>query len=142
MGAMPANQVFGGFVRRLGLALGLLRAGLGVVAITAPAVVARPWVGEDAELPAARLLGRALGGRDLALGAGTALAMGSSGGDRWLQAGLVADATDVVVTLLHFSALPRRGRWLVLGAAGSGAALGAVLTRAAAGGPGSAPGRR
>ena len=68
------------WLRRGAVAVAVGRVGLGVVALTRPAVVARPWVGPTGESQAGRVLGRALGGRDLALGLGTLAALQSSAG--------------------------------------------------------------
>jgi hypothetical protein len=68
------------WLRRGAVAVAVSRIGLGVVALTRPAVVARPWVGPSGESQAGRVLGRALGGRDLALGLGTLAALHSSAG--------------------------------------------------------------
>lgn len=108
-------------IRRAGLALGALRAGLGVVAMARPRLVARPWLGAG---PAGGLgtavLGTALGGRDLALGLGALLARDSAGLAAWSAAGALADGMDVATTLAHWSDLPRRGRLAVLAAATGG----------------------
>lgn len=107
--------------RQLAWFNGLARAGLGVVAMVAPSVPLSPWVGGAGDEPAARLLGRALGGRDLALGAGLGWSLASgSPTRRWLLAAALADAGDVATTLGAWRTLPPRGRWAVLGAAGGG----------------------
>jgi hypothetical protein len=54
------------------------RVGLGLVALAWPAVPARPWVGASADDLAARVFGRALGARDLALGLGALAALRQS----------------------------------------------------------------
>jgi hypothetical protein len=46
----------------------------------------------------------------------------------WVEAGGLADAADVVVTLAAFRALPRRGRWLVLAAASAGVVSAALAS--------------
>ena len=110
-----------------------VRAGLGVAALAAPTVVARPWVGRDARLGTVRVLGRALGARDLALGLGALLALRRDRPTRgWIEAGGLADMGDLVATLVGFRSLPRYGRWLVLAAAGAGAASSFALALAAA----------
>lgn len=94
-----------------------------MVALTFPELPARPWVGRPvADTPGGQVLARALGARDLALGIG-ALASGSRG---WAAAGAAADALDAAVTLGSFSALPKRGRLLVLGSAGGAAIAGGL----------------
>jgi hypothetical protein len=80
-----------------------------------------PWIGEGRRDASARLLARALGGRDFAIGLGTILALRHGAPARgWVEAGGLADAGDVLVTALSFPDLPRRGRWTVLAAAGGG----------------------
>jgi|SRR5579875_1050088 hypothetical protein len=107
--------------------LGLVRACLGLVAVASPGKVARPWVGEGADRDDVKVLGTALGGRDLALGLG-ALASAAGGGQLclWAGAGALADALDTAVTIARFRQLPRDGRGLVLASAGSAALLGAA----------------
>jgi hypothetical protein len=110
-------------VRMLAQLVAWGRVGIGAVAVVAPVVVARPWIGEAAETPAARLLARAMGGRDLALGIGTlrALANADEEARPWVALGGVADSIDAVATLVGFAGLAKRSRWgilaLTLGAA-------------------------
>jgi hypothetical protein len=99
-----------------------------VAAYAAPALPGRPWVGEAAETPAGHVLARALGARDLALGLGTLIALRRGAPVRgWIEGGGLSDVGDVVATVLAFRSLPRWGRWLVLAAAGSGAAASFVV---------------
>lgn len=102
---------------------GLARGGLGAVAMIAPAVPLAPWVGEARHAPAARLLARALGARDLALAAGLLWAISRCAPLRpWLAAAALADAGDVAATVTARRHLPSPGRWMVLAAAAGGAA--------------------
>jgi hypothetical protein len=103
------------------------RIGLGVTAMLTPAVPLRPWVGRDiAWRPRAKMLARALGARDIALGVGVIMALRHDGPVRgWVEGGALADAGDLVATLLAFGTLPKFGRWAVLGStAGAVAAAG------------------
>lgn len=110
------------------------RAALGVTAVVTPSLPARLWVGPAGAQPEGRLLGRALGARDLALGAGALLALASGegvdGAWTWLAVGGFADAVDAAATLAAWPTLPPHGRWLVLAAAGGGAFTGAALCAA------------
>jgi hypothetical protein len=110
----------------LAAALGAGRALLGAALLVAPAPILRSWVGRD-DAPAA-LLGRAVGARDLALGAGAVLA---AAGERdlapWLAAGLLADLGDAAATLAAGDAIPRSGRLGTVALAGASAALGLAL---------------
>jgi hypothetical protein len=95
--------------------------GLGVVALTLPQLPLKPWVGEGGIDGTSKLLARALGARDLALGLGTVLALRHDGPVRgWVEAGGLADAGDTLITLMAFAKLPTAGRWAVLAAAGGG----------------------
>lgn len=117
--------------RRLVLANGAARSALGVVAFALPALPLSPWVGRARRDPAARLLARALGGRDLALGLGTLQALRAGGAVApWVAAGGLADAGDVAATLLSWRHLPRWGRSAVLAAAAGGAVSAALTVRA------------
>jgi hypothetical protein len=114
------------------------RVALGLTALAWPSVPARPWVGASADDLAARVFGRALGARDVALGLGALMALqrpsaeaGPAGA--WVAAGALSDALDVAASLASWHDLPRVGRWLVVMSAG-GAALtgvaGALAVRA------------
>jgi hypothetical protein len=124
------------WMRRGATALALGRTAIGVAALASPALIARPWVGE-ASGPAARVLGRALGGRDLALGLGALAALqrvppppvppGAPGrAGAWVAAGALADSLDVLATVAAWDELPPAGRWLVAVSAGGAAVAGAA----------------
>ena len=119
-------------MRRGALAVAAGRVALGLTALAWPAVPARPWVGASADDLAARVFGRALGARDLALGLGALAALARSGAEpgpaaSWVAAGALSDALDVAASLASWDDLPRLTRWLVAASAG-----GAALTGAAA----------
>ena len=106
------------------------RVGIGVSAIAAPTLMARPWIGDPARSSGSRLLARTMGGRDLALGIGAlrALALSDQEARPWVALGGMADAVDALATVLAFGSLPRYGRWGIL-AVTVGAAV--VSTRVA-----------
>lgn len=112
------------------LALG--RVGFGVTALVAPSLPLRPWVGREiAWRPKAKLLGRALGGRDLALGIGVLLALRHDTPVRgWVEAGALADAGDVLATLCAFGTLPKKSRMMVLALAGGAVAMASLTAPA------------
>ena len=121
-------------LRRGAAALAAGRVAVGVTALAWPSVLARPWVGAAADDLAARVFGRALGARDIALGLGALAALqrpaagaGEMGPARaWVAAGALSDALDVVATVASWRELPRAGRWLVLATAGGAALAGAA----------------
>jgi hypothetical protein len=107
------------------------RVALGVTALIWPSVPARPWVGAGADDLTARVFGRALGARDIALGLGALSALARPGQQQgsaraWVAAGALSDALDVGASLASWSELPRTGRWLVAASAGGAALAGAA----------------
>lgn len=114
--------------RRAAGALAAGRVALGVTAMLAPALPSRPWVGADATRPTIKLLARSLGARDLAIGLGGLLALRHDGPVRgWMEAGGVCDLGDLAGTLVHFRALPRTGRLLILAVTSASAAASGFL---------------
>ena len=111
--------------RNLALSLAWSRVALGATAFLAPTVPLRPWVGRaESWRPPAKMLARALGARDIALGIGVILAQKHGGPIRgWVEAGGVADTGDVLSTLVAWPHLPKAGRLLVLAAAGGAVAV-------------------
>ena len=113
---------------------------LGLVAMTKPELPTRPWIGGAlAGDRRVHVLARALGGRDVALGAGAlwALRRASSRQETvapgsvetaiaWTAAGALADAVDVAATLASWRSLPHVGRLAVMAAAGGAVAVTAV----------------
>ncbi|MDQ6744461.1 MAG: hypothetical protein M3Z27_00335 [Actinomycetota bacterium] len=103
------------------VALGRILIGAGLLA--KPELFTLSWIGSDAKRAGPKVLSRALGARDLVLGAGTI-----SSEDRelqgWLLAATAADATDLLATVLAGEGVPLRGRVMVGGTALGGAALG------------------
>ncbi|HTX27560.1 MAG TPA: hypothetical protein VME19_11135 [Streptosporangiaceae bacterium] len=121
--------------RRGATAVAAGRVAIGLTALAWPSVPSRPWVGAASDDLAARVFGRALGARDVALGLGALSALqrspaepGSAGA--WVAAGAVSDALDVVATLASWRDLPRAGRWLVAGSAAASALVGAAAALA------------
>ncbi len=138
---IPASSV--SLLRASARAVAAGRVALGLTALAWPAGPARPWVGAGGDDLAVRVLARALGARDLALGLGALAALrrppgepGEPGEARsarepwpagaWVAAGALSDALDVVASLLAWRELPRTGRWLVVASAGGAALAGAA----------------
>jgi hypothetical protein len=94
---------------------GIGRVVVGAALVAAPTIVARSWVGDDGGGPAAKVIGRALGIRDVALGAGLLRALDRDQPARgWMAAAALADTIDAAATLLNWRDLPPVGRTLVL----------------------------
>jgi hypothetical protein len=118
-------------LRRGATGIAAARVALGLTALVWPAVPARPWVGAVADDLAARVFGRALGARDLALGLGALIALQRPSAEAseamtWVAAGALSDALDVGASLTSWRELPRAGRWLVAASAGGAAVTGAA----------------
>ena len=80
------------------LAAGRIAMGAGLA--VAPGLIAGMWVGRDGARPGAKVVGSAMGARDLAIGVGILRALRGAGSPApWLQAAAFADATDLVATL-------------------------------------------
>ena len=128
-------------LRRGAVTVAAGRVALGLTALAWPSVPARPWVGESADDLAARVFGRALGARDVALGLGALAALQRPGAEpgsvaAWVAAGALSDALDVAASLASWGELPQITRWLVAASAGGAALTGAAaaLTSARSGG--------
>jgi hypothetical protein len=118
-------------LRRGAWAVAAGRVALGLTALARPSVPARPWVGAAADDVAARVFGRALGARDIALGLGALRALRRPAAEPgsasiWVAAGALSDALDVVASLSAWRELPQPSRWLVVGSAGGAAIAGAA----------------
>lgn len=116
--------------RRGAVALSTARVALGVTALTFPSIVARPWVGAGGDELAGKVLGRALGARDLAIGLGALAALRSGQGRGWLAAGALSDTLDAAISVASWSELPKVTRWLVAGSAAAAALTGAASSYA------------
>lgn len=106
---------------------GLSRVAFGVVAGSAPERIGRTWIGDAAEGEPTKVILRALGARDIALGTGTAEAAMRDQAGPWLAMTVVADLGDVAATLLARDRLPRRGVITTSALAGSAAVVGLAL---------------
>lgn len=103
------------------------RIGVGLALFAAPRTAARAWLGHEVS-PAAGLLARGLGARDLAIGVGQLVALdGGRDVDPWLDAGIAADAADATAAVLGRRELPSRAVTGTVAAALGAAATGLVL---------------
>ena len=97
--------------------------------LATPGRITRAWVGAD-DAPSAVLI-RCLAGRDIAIGAGLALAAAR---DRdpsmWLAGGVLADSIDGIATVAAGEDIPHNGRVATAALAGGSALFGAWLARA------------
>jgi hypothetical protein len=107
------------------------RMAIGAALLVAPRLIGPMWVGGDADRPVVKLLARALGGRDLVVGLGTAIALDRGAPVRgWLEGAAVADTVDFVATLAAGDSIPQRARRRVLLVAAVSAVGCALVARA------------
>ncbi|MGH9166137.1 MAG: hypothetical protein ACRDZW_11605 [Acidimicrobiales bacterium] len=116
--------------RRGLLVYGVARVAIGVAFVAAPGPLLQHWIGDDADRPAARFLGRLFGLRDAAIGVGVVLAAREGRSmRRWALLAAAADAGDAVVSLSALGRLPRRGLLAAAAAAVAGSGTGVVLAQ-------------
>jgi hypothetical protein len=121
-------------MRTLAALISLGRFLFGAAFIARPKLLEGAWIGRQARLPGAQVLGRAVGARDLALGLGglQATARDDFSVRPWLAAAAICDAVDFGATYAAGRRIPRSGRNGVLAIAGVFSLLSA-LTAAASG---------
>lgn len=93
----------------INVGFGASRVLFGVVASVVPETVGRTWVGEDADRPAMRTIFRALGLRDIALGAGMVEGALRDEAAPWLAVAALSDLGDFTATILSRRRLDPRG---------------------------------
>lgn len=111
-------------IRAALIALSLGRVAIGAALAAAPRATGERWIGETANDVRVAIITRGLGARDLAIGAGTALALhsGSEGAARsWLAASAIADACDFTAMLTTRDRVPRQSAAATLALAGGAA---------------------
>jgi hypothetical protein len=117
--------------REIALAQARGRMAFGVAFLLAPGVAAKGWVGDDATRRPVKVVTRALGARDLALGLGVVIALDRGAPVRgWLEASALSDGVDCVATVLGGGSLPALGRRGVILLAAASAAAAGWLARA------------
>ena len=115
-----------------GLAINRIAFGASLIAL--PALAGPTGIGAVAAgRPGARLLARATGARDLALGIGALRSMDDARSSRrWFQAHAISDGVDFAATLAAGRDLPTAPRLFALAAAGGSTAIALAYSRAIA----------
>ncbi len=111
-------------------AYGLARMGFGLFVTSQPQRMGRTWIGEEADRSGAGVILRALGFRDIALGAGLADAALRGDPRGWLAVTMLSDLGDVAATVIGREGIDSRGVAITVALAGSGATLAGVLLAA------------
>jgi hypothetical protein len=115
-------------MRILAAVISLGRFLIGAIFIADPKIMDQAWIGKQAKLPGPQLLSRAVGARDLTLGAGglQAAVRNDGSAQQWLAAAAVCDAVDFGATYAAGRGIPRSARSAVLIVAAGGAVLSAI----------------
>ena len=101
---------------------------VGAAFALAPGLAGRAWIGSDAARRPVKVLARAFGARDLALGLGVVIALDRGAPVRgWIEAGVLSDSIDTVASLLAGSSIPPAIRWPCVALGASSAVVGALL---------------
>jgi hypothetical protein len=104
------------------------RIAVGVAFVLFPGLAGRMWIGSDAARRNVKVLARAFGVRDLAIGLGVVIALDRGTPVRgWIEAGLLSDAVDTAASLLAGDSIPPGIRWPAIALGASSAAAGATL---------------
>jgi hypothetical protein len=104
-----------------------LRIAVGAAFVLFPGLAGRMWVGSDAARRPVKVLARAFGARDLAIGLGVVIALDRGAPVRgWIEAGALSDAIDTSASLLAGNSIPRRIRWPAIAIGAISAAAGAA----------------
>lgn len=101
---------------------------VGAAFVLAPGLFGRAWIADDARRRPVKVLARAFGARDLALGLGVVIALDRGAPARgWIEAGALSDAIDTCASLLAGNSIPPSVRWPCVALGAGSAALGAYL---------------
>lgn len=84
----------------LNVGFGMTRVLFGVVASSVPEKVGSTWIGEDASRESSKVVFRALGLRDIALGAGMVEASVRDEAAPWLAVAMLSDLGDFTATII------------------------------------------
>ena len=114
----------------LAMSLARCRIAIGVAAVVTPGLAARVMGGRRASGGIAPFFARMLGGRDIALGLGTVIALDRGKPVRgWLEGSALADTVDCVACVLARENMSPTAAAAGAGLGGASAILGVLLSR-------------
>jgi hypothetical protein len=106
------------------------RIAVGAAFVLFPGLAGRMWIGSDAARRPVKVLARAFGVRDLAIGLGVVIALDRGAPVRgWIEAGALSDVVDTCASLLAGGSIPAAIRWPCVALGAGSAATGASLAR-------------
>ena len=101
---------------------------MGAAFVLLPGIAGRMWIGSDAARRPVKVLARAFGVRDLAIGLGIVIALDRGTPVRgWIEAGALSDAVDTCASLLAGGSIHPAIRLPVIAIGASSTAAGAQL---------------
>jgi hypothetical protein len=104
------------------------RIAVGAAFVLFPALAGRMWIGPPAASRPVKVLARAFGGRDLAIGLGIVIALDRGAPVRgWIEAGVLSDAIDTAASLLAGDSIHPGIRWPCIALGAGSTAVGASL---------------
>jgi hypothetical protein len=104
------------------------RIAVGAAFVLFPRLAGRMWIGPDAARRPVKVLARAFGARDLAIGLGIVIALDRGTPVRgWIEAGALSDAVDTAASLLAGDSIHPAIRWPAIAIGVGSAAAGASL---------------
>jgi hypothetical protein len=104
------------------------RIAVGAAFVLFPGLAGRMWIGSDAVRRPVKVLARAFGVRDLAIGLGIVIALDRGTPVRgWIEAGALSDAVDTVASLLAGDSIHPALRWPCIAIGAGSAAASAAL---------------
>jgi hypothetical protein len=106
------------------------RIAVGAAFVLFPGLAGRMWIGSPAAWRPVKVLARAFGARDLAIGLGIVIALDRGTPVRgWIEAGMLSDAIDTTASLLAGSSIPAAIRWPAVAVGAGSTAIGVALAQ-------------
>jgi hypothetical protein len=104
------------------------RIAVGAAFVLFPGLAGRMWIGSPAAGRPVKVLARAFGARDLAIGLGVVIAFDRGAPVRgWIEAGTLSDAIDTAASLLAGRSIHPAIRWPAIAVGATSAVTGASL---------------
>lgn len=106
------------------------RIAVGAAFVLLPGIAGRMWIGSPASWRPVKVLARAFGARDLAIGLGIVIALDRGTPVRgWIEAGMLSDAIDTAASLLAGDSIPAAIRWPAVAVGAGSTAVGVALSK-------------
>ena len=101
---------------------------MGAAFVLFPGLAGRMWIGTPAASRPVKVLARAFGARDLAIGLGVVIALDRGTPVRgWIEAGALSDGIDTAASLLAGGSIHPATRWPAIAVGAASTAIGVSL---------------